>query len=349
MIPLFFLTIVCNFFYISNLTAIDRFPAITPYATGMLTVDDVHQIYWEESGNPNGIPVLFLHGGPGVATNPSDRTFFDPNFYRIILFDQRGCGKSIPKNCLTNNTTWDLVEDINKLREFLAIDKCLVFGGSWGSTLALTYAIKYPENVLGLILRGIFLFTPKELDWFYREGANQLSPKAWEIFINAVPKEQQNDLVAAYHKTLQSGSFWTESNAAAAWVLWEFANLQSVPDSRLDSLINSKFLFKVFTILYKNQNKTQALIENHYFFNKGFFQTDNWILENMDKIKNIPGVIIQGKCDQICPWEYAAELHQKWPASTFILLPNAGHASTEPGILEALIEATEDFKNKIGF
>jgi proline iminopeptidase len=339
------LALIFNIFYINSLTAAERFPAITPNCTGMLQVDELHQIYWEESGNPNGIPVLFLHGGPGVGTEKSCRTFFDPNFYRIILFDQRGCGKSLPRGCLINNTTWDLVEDINKLREFFSIDRCILFGGSWGSTLALAYAIKYPENVSGLILRGIFLCRQRELDWFYREGANTLSPKAWQIFIDSIPNEKRSDLIAAYHADLLSDSYWTQINAAAAWVLWEFANLQSIPDSRLNALLYSKFLFYVFANVYAEQNKTQAQIENHYFFNKGFFETDNWILENIHRIKDIPGIIIQGQCDQICPWENAEELHLNWPASTFLLIPNAGHASSEPGILDALIEATEEFKS----
>jgi proline iminopeptidase len=204
---LIILAIACTIFYINHSIATDRFPAITPHHTGMLPVDDLHQIYWEESGNPDGLPVLFLHGGPGVGTEANHRTFFDPNFYRIILFDQRGCGKSLPYGCLTNNTTWDLVEDINQLREFLAIDRCLLFGGSWGSTLALAYSIKYPQNVLGLILRGIFLCRQQELDWFYRDGANALSPIAWQRFIESIPKEKQADLIAAYHDLLHSNSY----------------------------------------------------------------------------------------------------------------------------------------------
>lgn len=344
--PLIILAIIFNLFYVSSLTALERFPAIAPNCKGMLKVDELHEIYWEESGNPAGVPIFFLHGGPGVGTEEIYRTFFDPNFYRIILFDQRGCGKSVPSGCLTRNTTWDLVEDINKLREFLSVDRCLLFGGSWGSTLALAYAIKYPENVSGLILRGIFLCRQQELDWFYREGANHLSPKAWQIFINGIPEEKQSDLIATYHDDLHSDSYWTRIYAAAAWVLWEFANLQKIPDYRLNLLLNSKLLFYTFATLYADQNKVHAQIENHYFFNKGFFETDNWILENIHRIQDIPGVIIQGECDQICPWENAGELHQHWPASTFLLVPNAGHASTEAGILEALIDATEDFKNK---
>lgn len=338
-------SLIILIFFVSTLTAIERFPPIKPYCTGMLQVDELHEIYWEESGNPNGVPVLFLHGGPGIGTEESYRTFFDPNFYRIILFDQRGCGKSRPCASLTNNTTWDLVEDINKLRDFLVIERCLLFGGSWGSTLALAYAIKYPENVSGMILRGIFLSRQQELDWFYKAGAHEFSPKAWQIFTEGIPQEKQHDLLTAYHDDLHSNSYWTQIHAAAAWVLWEFANLQAVPDARLNLLLNSKFLFHIFSVLYADQNKAQAKIENHYFLNKCFFETDNWIIENIEKIKDIPAVIIQGEYDRICPWENAADLHQHWPNSTFQLIPNAGHASSEPGLLEALIQTTEDFKN----
>lgn len=324
--------------------AIERFPAISPNCTGMLQVDEIHKIYWEESGNPAGVPVLYLHGGPGVGTDQSCRTFFDPNFYRIILFDQRGCGKSTPLGCLINNTTWDLIEDINNLRKFLSIDRCLLFGGSWGSTLALTYAIKYPKNVLGLVLRGIFLCRQQELDWFYKEGANHFSPKAWQIFIEGIPSEKQSNLIQVYHDKLHANSYWTKTQAAAAWVLWEFANLQSIPDSRLNALIHSKFLFYTFSVIFAGQNRVQATLENHYFLNKGFFESDNWILENIHKIQEIPGIIVQGEYDPICPWKHAAELHSKWPSSVFLLIPNAGHASNEPVILEAQIEATERFK-----
>lgn len=327
---------------LNPLVAIQRFPPITPNATGMLQVDECHQIYWEESGNPAGTPILFLHGGPGSGADESCRTFFDPDFYRIIVFDQRGAGKSLPQGCLTNNTTWDLVEDINKLRQFLSIDRCLLFGGSWGSTLALTYAIKYPEHVSGLILRGIFLCRQAEFDWFYKKGgASVLSPKAWKIFTNCIPKEKRKDLIAAYHDLLHSDSHSVRIKAVAAWVLWGVANLQStpIPDDRLEQLLNS-------TYRDADQNMISVRIENHYFLNRGFFRSDNWILENIHRIRNIPGVIVQGECDQICPWKNAQELHLKWPASTFILVPNAGHSSSEPGILKALIEATESFKTK---
>lgn len=331
------------------LTALDRFPQLTPYRTGMLQVDEVHSIYWEESGNPDGVPVLFLHGGPGLGTDRNCRTFFDPTFYRIILFDQRGCGKSTPNRCLTNNTTWDLVEDIHKLRHFLSIDRCLLFGGSWGSTLALAYAIRYPEKVSGMILRGVFLCRQQELDWFYREGASRLSPQAWRIFLSPIPPSKRTDLIYAYREALHSDSYQTRIQAAAAWTLWEYANLHFKPDHRLSPLLNFKFAFSLFSYLLANQNLTIAQIQNHYFLHNGFFKTDNWILNNIHRIKNIPGVIIQGEEDRICPWENAAELHDQWTNSTFLLVPNGGHSSDEPCILKALIQATEDFKSILHF
>ncbi len=345
-----FLFIILNFFhtlFFFNLSATEPYPAIHPYRTGLLQVDEIHQLYWEESGNPNGVPVIFLHGGPGVGTDKQQRTFFDPAFYRIILFDQRGCGKSTPAGSLENNTTWDLVEDINKLREHLHVERSLFFGGSWGTTLALTYAIKYPENVSGLILRGVFLCRQNELDWFYKEGAHVLAPQAWQLFNEPIGLEKQNDLIQAYHDDLQSDSYSVQTLAAASWVLWEYANLSAKPDARLIALLNYKPLFYTFATLFADSNKISARIENHYFFNKGFFETDNWILENIDKIKTIPGIIIQGQLDQICPWQNAQELHQNWPASNFLLFPEAGHASTEEGIAEALMDATELFKTKL--
>lgn len=340
---LIFLQSCFNLLSVNFISALDRFPSISPYHTGMLQVDEIHTLYWEESGNPSGVPILFLHGGPGVGTEAVHRTFFDPAFYRIILFDQRGCGKSTPRGCLIDNTTWDLVEDINKLLDHLSVNRCVVFGGSWGSTLALTYAIQYPEKVLGLILRGIFFCSQSELDWFYREGASLLSPKAWQKFVEAIPEQEREDLIAAYQRYLSDGSS-IRTHVAATWVLWEFANLQSEPDYRLNWLIDYKFIFYIFSNLYAEQNLVQASIENHYFFNKGFFVRDNWILENIERIHGIPGIIIQGERDQICPKEYAQMLHENWSSSILRLIPNMGHASTEPEVLSELIQATEEFK-----
>src|SRR5262249_34887113 len=222
--------------YIGSLPAVDRFPSIEPHHSGMLPVDTIHSIYWEECGNPDGIPIIFLHGGPGGRTEEKNRTYFNPKDYRIILFDQRGSGKSLPSGCLEQNTTWDLVEDINKLRQFLRIEKCVLFGGSWGCTLALTYAIQYPENVLALILRGVFLCEQQELDWFYKDGANHLMPKVWKMFLGQIPPEEQDDLITAYYRQLHSDSAWTRYEAAASWLIWEFANLHAQPDPRLEHL-----------------------------------------------------------------------------------------------------------------
>lgn len=337
-----FLLIVCFLLFSSE--AIALYPPITPYNSGMLQVSEQHVIYFEESGNSEGIPVLFLHGGPGVGTDENHRRFFDPSFYRIILFDQRGCGKSIPLGSLDENTTWDLVDDIDKLLAFLSVDKCVLFGGSWGSTLALTYAIEHPDKVLGMILRGIFLCQQEELEWFYREGASQLAPEAWEILLTAIPEEDRSNLLEAYHKALHSSSYWDKRYAAAAWVVWEFAHMHKKQDARLEALIRYPMLFNFFAWLYANQNHVQASIENHYFCQHCFFPTDRWILENTDRLDAIPITIIQGECDQICPWKYAADLHAHLPQSTFVLLPETGHSANEPATSEALIEATDHFK-----
>jgi proline iminopeptidase len=339
------LTILIFLLLSSKIFAHSLYPSIIPYNNGMLQVSERHSIYWEESGNPDGVPALFLHGGPGVRTDENQRKFFDPSFYRIILFDQRGCGKSTPLGCLEENTTWDLVEDIDKLLTYLTVEKCLLFGGSWGSTLALTYAIEHPEKILGMILRGIFLCQQEELDWFYQEGASQLAPEAWQILLNALPEDNRSDLLTAYHYALHSPNYWERTYAAAAWVLWELAHLHREPDSRLETLIRHPILFYLFALLYATQNHIQASIENHYFLHRSFFPTDRWILEHCDQLNAIPTIIIQGECDQICPWKYAAELHANLPQSIFILLSETGHASSELKTIKALVEATETFKS----
>lgn len=341
------LLVSCNILYLRSAAVVERFFATSPNCSGMFKVDDIHEIYWEESGNPNGIPVFVLHGGPGVGSQEKDHSFLDPKFYRIIMFDQRGCGKSTPNKCLTNNTTWDLVEDINKLRVFLNIERCVLFGNSWGTTLALSYAIKHPENVSGMLLRGLYLARQSEIDWLYKNGANHQSPEAWEFFTSKVPQEKQSNLMVAYNDLLKSESLSIQNDAAASWVLWEFANAQAVPDHRLATLLNSPFVFQIFANSYADFNKTLATIELHYSLNKCFFETDNWILENIHRIQNIPGIIVQGKLDSICPWETAQELHQNWPSSTFMLLPNVGHSSHEPGTPEAMTAASELLKTKI--
>jgi proline iminopeptidase len=321
------------------------YPSIEPYVTGRLEVDSGHSLYWEESGNPHGVPILFLHGGPGSGTNADQRRFFDPEHYRIVLFDQRGCGKSLPSGDISHNSTQDLVHDIEALRASLKIDKFIVFGGSWGSTLGLVYAIEHPDHIRGMILRGIFLGRQKELDWFYKKGANLLTPKTWEIFLNPIPENEREDLVAAYYKRLNSDVPEIRKKAVAAWVLWEYANSQSNPGLSLFCLLNLPVIYNYYVEQYGEKLLPLAKIECHYFINKCFLRSDNWILENIDRIQHIPSIIIQGHQDQICHMEIAVELHQAWPKSKLEVLTNSGHSAEEPEILDALIRATEEFKN----
>jgi proline iminopeptidase len=309
-----------------------KYPLIQPYRTGFLDVGSGHRLYWEESGNPKGIPAIFLHGGPGGGTDPSHRSYFDPKKYRIVLMDQRGSGKSTPHASLIDNTTWHLVEDIEVLRKFLHIDQWLVFGGSWGSTLALAYAETHPQQVKGLILRGIFLVRPKELHWFYQFGAHYLFTDQWEKFIDPIPLRERGDLVMAYYKRLTSSDPAVRKRAASAWSAWEGATLK---------LIFDPALYEQFT--QDDYADALARIECHYFINKGFFKTDNWLLEHIHTISKIPGVIIQGRYDIVCPFESAWDLHKAWPAAEFQVIKDAGHAASEPGITDALIRATDSF------
>ncbi|MDE3046466.1 MAG: prolyl aminopeptidase [Verrucomicrobiota bacterium] len=308
-----------------------KYPAIEPNRTGFLSVSDQHTLYWEESGNPRGKPVVFLHGGPGAGTEPGHRCFFNPEVYQIILFDQRGCGKSVPHSHLVQNTTWDLVADIEKLREFLGIERWVVFGGSWGSTLALAYAETHPKRVVSLILRGIFLGRPKELRWFYQFGAHHLFPDQFDQFAAPIPPEERGDFIAAYFKRLTSSDPEVRSSAAKAWSGWEDATLRLV--------------FDPAGRLFAEDIRADAIarIECHYFLNRCFFNTENWLLENVAPLCKIPGVIIQGRYDIVCPMESAWELHKAWPEADFQVIPDAGHASSEAGITHALIEATDRF------
>lgn len=310
------------------------YPEIEPFQTDFLIVSEDHDLYWEESGNPNGQPILFLHGGPGSCTEPLFRRFFDPKVYRIILMDQRGCGKSTPHASLKDNTTWHLVEDIEKLRAYLSIKKWIVFGGSWGSTLALCYAIMHPEHVKGLILRGIFLVRQKELKWFYQFGAHHIFPDEWEKFVAPIPVSERQDLISAYYKQLTSLDPDLRRTAAKAWSGWEAATLKLMYDSKL---------FSKFTA--DEHADSISRIECHYFVNRAFMETDNWILENVFKIRSIPGIIVHGRYDVICPVENAWELHKAWPESTLEIVPDAGHAISEKGISEALVRATDNFRN----
>lgn len=311
------------------------YPEIDVNQSGMLKVSDIHTIYWEDCGNPKGQPILFLHGGPGGGIDPIYRRFFDPQAYRIILFDQRGSGKSTPCAELKENTTWDLVSDIEKIREMLGIEKWVVFGGSWGSTLSLTYAITHPERCHALILRGIFLCRPSEIKWFYQEGASQIFPDVWEQYLNVIPMNERHDMVTAYYKRLTSSDEKTRLEAAKAWSKWEAATSRLIVDPKaIDEFEDPEYALSF------------ARIECHYFMNNAFFKTNNWILENIEKIKHIPSVIIQGRYDVVCPATSAWELHRAWPEAEFKIIVDAGHSMSEPGIRSALIEATDKFRNK---
>ena len=310
------------------------YPQIEPYNKGFMKVSEIHNLYYEEVGNPKGKPVVFLHGGPGGGVSPDHRRFFDPETYRIILFDQRGSGQSTPIAELRENTTWDLVSDIEKLREFLKIDKWVVFGGSWGSTLALTYAITHPERVKALILRGIFLCRPSEIKWFYQEGASQSFPDIWDEYLKPIPMNERHDLVAAYHKRLIHENRDVRLEAAKAWSKWEAATSRLYLDPKaVDEFDDPDYALSF------------ARIECHYFTNNAFFKTDNWILENISKIRHIPGFIVQGRYDVVCPAKSAWELHKAWPEAKFSIIADSGHAASEPGTRSALISAADECKS----
>ncbi|MBU6446976.1 MAG: prolyl aminopeptidase, partial [Verrucomicrobia bacterium] len=308
-----------------------KYPPIEPYQTGVLDVGG-HQLYWEECGKPRGLPVIFLHGGPGSGIDPGNRSYFDPSVYRIILMDQRGCGKSKPFASLHENTTWHLVEDVERLKVHLKIDKWVVFGGSWGSTLSLAYAETYPKSVLALILRGIFLGRPKELRWFYQFGAHHIFPDEWAKFIDPIPVEEREDLMQAYYRRLTSSDPSIRKRAASTWSSWEGAALKLIFDQKQ---------FLQFT--EDAHADALARIECHYFVNRCFFKTDNWLIEQIGKIQQIPATIIQGRYDIVCPMEAAWELHQAWPSATLEIIKDAGHAASEPGITDALVRATDYF------
>lgn len=308
------------------------YPPITPYQSGMLQVSDLHQIYYEQSGNPAGKPVVFLHGGPGGGSIPMYRQYFDPTRWRIIIFDQRGCGKSTPHAELQENTTWHLVADIETLRTHLEIDQWVVFGGSWGSTLSLAYSQTHPERCLGLILRGIFLLRQKEIHWFYQEGASYIFPDAWESYLKPIPPDERQDLLTAYYKRLTDPDRTVQLTAARAWSVWEASTSKLFQDQDLMSTFAEDEFAAAF-----------ARIECHYFMNNGFFKSDNQLLENVDRIQHIPAVIVQGRYDVVCPMVSAWELHQAWPEAEFIVIPDAGHSMMEPGIRSALIEASDRF------
>ncbi|NET36357.1 MAG: prolyl aminopeptidase [Cyanothece sp. SIO1E1] len=305
---------------------------IEPYNRGTLEVSDLHTIYFEEVGNPHGKPVIFLHGGPGGGSQPVYRQFFNPNQWRVVLFDQRGCGKSTPHAELRQNTTWDLVSDIEKLRMHLGIQQWVVFGGSWGSTLALAYSQTHPECCKGLILRGIFMLRQQEIQWFYQSGTSYLFPDAWEAYVQPIPESERDDLLAAYYRRLTNPDLEIRLEAAKAWSVWEASTSKLLPDSNLINQFNEAQFAAAF-----------ARIECHYFINKGFFESDDQLLRNINQIRHIPGVIVQGRYDVVCPMASAWELHRAWPEAKLVVVPDAGHSMTESGIRSALIEATDQF------
>lgn len=309
------------------------YPEITPFNISKLRVANIHTLYFEETGNPNGKPVVFLHGGPGGGVQPTHRRYFDPEFYRIILFDQRGAGQSTPAAELQENTTWDLVADIEKLRNYLNIDRWLVFGGSWGSTLALSYAITHPEQVIGLILRGIFLCRKQEIDWFYQKGASHIFPDAWEKYLAPIPPAERTDMVSAYYKRLTSDHLEERIAAAKAWSIWEASTSHLFVDEQAVANFENPELALAF-----------ARIECHYFINKAFFSSDNFLLENAPLINHIPTRIVQGRYDMVCPMQSAWELSKAMPMADLRIVPDAGHSAMEPGIIKELVTATEDFK-----
>ena len=309
------------------------FPNIQPYSNSYIKTDDGNKVYFEECGNPDGLPVLVIHGGPGAGCNPNMRRYFDPKFYRIILFDQRGCGRSLPHNSIINNTTWHLIDDIEKIRKKLKLNKFLIFGGSWGSTLGLIYSINFPQNVIGMILRGIFLMTRKELNWFYKDGGASLFwPEKWKEFVETIPKNEQSDIIKAYHKRLFHKSKEIREKFSILWLKWEnsLASMQKSINNYTPP-INYALAF--------------SRIENHYFFNKGFLGSDDYILSNAKKIDKIPGIIIQGRYDMVCPPNSANKLKNVWPKSELKIIDFSGHAMSEPEISRELIKATEKFKN----
>jgi proline iminopeptidase len=317
---------------------IDRrtlYPSIESFDDGMLEVSPLHTIYYEQSGNPRGKPVVFLHGGPGGGTSPTQRRFFDPERYRVILFDQRGCGLSTPHACLEENTTWDLVDDIERLRRHLEIDAWQVFGGSWGSTLALAYAQKFPHRVRELVLRGIFLLRREELRWFYQDGASAIFPEVWEAYKAVIPKAEQGDFLTAYYRRLTDDNPEIRQEAARAWSTWEGSTsfLYTSPEN-IKSVAEDAFSLAF------------ARIECHYFVNGGFFERENQLLEDVDKIRDIPTVIVQGRYDVVCPMQTAWALHKAWPEADFRIVPTAGHSSFEPGIIDELVRATDSFARR---
>lgn len=300
-------------------------------------MSDLHEIYWEESGNPDGIPVVALHGGPGGGSSPEMRRFFDPDRYRIFLFDQRGCGRSTPHSELRENTTWDLIDDIEALRKQAGVPAWLVFGGSWGSTLALAYAVTHTKQVLGLVLRGIFLVTKAEIDWFYQSGASRLFPDAYDQYVSPIPQAERGDLLHAFHRRLTGEDRRERIEAARAWARWEGQTLSIKGAVTAPPRFNEDDFVDAF-----------ARIECHYFVHGGFFEKDGWLLEQAGlKLRKTPGVIVHGRYDVVTPLSTAWGLAKVWPEAELQIVPDAGHSSMEPGIVDRLVQATDDFADRL--
>lgn len=310
------------------------YPPIDPFDQRVIDMGDGHRIYVEQCGNPQGIPVVVLHGGPGGGCSPAMRRYFDPAVYRVVLFDQRGCGRSRPHASVIQNTSWHLVSDIEVIRQTLGIDRWILFGGSWGATLALIYAITHPARVTSLVLRGVFLMTRKELDWFYGGGAGQFFPELWARFANAIPSDERQDLIAAYHRRLFSGNLMEETKFGRMWANWENA-LASIQNDGMMGESPGEYA------------RAFARLENHYFQNGGFLEEDGWILREKKRILHLPAVIVQGRYDMICPPQAAWKLAQGWDSCALRIVPMAGHALSEAGISEALVRVMDGLRDGV--
>jgi len=311
------------------------FPDMEPFEKGFLDVSKTHKIYWEQSGNKDGKPIIILHGGPGGGSAPFYRSFCDPKVWRIVQFDQRGCGQSLPHACLEENTTWDLVADVERIREHLKIDKWVVFGGSWGSTLALSYAQKHPQQVKALVLRGIFTLREKELRWFYQEGANFIYPDAWEEYVAPIPESERHNLMWAYHRRLTGSDEKAKLQCAIAWTTWEMATGRLMVDPKAVAKAKEDTKFAL----------AFSRIESHYFVHAGFMEKDGQLINNIGILKNVPATIVQGRYDIICPMITAWDLHKAWPTSDLKVVPDAGHSAKEPGIISELVKAVDKYKD----
>jgi proline iminopeptidase len=311
---------------------LDLYPPIEPFETGFLRVSDLHEIYFEVSGNPRGKPAIVCHGGPGGGSTPAMRRYFNPSVYRIVVFDQRGCGKSTPRAELTDNTTWHLVEDMEKLRRHLGVDRWLVFGGSWGSTLALAYAQTHAARVSELVLRGIFTLRRAELLWFYQSGADWIWPDAWEDYVRPIPESERGDMMTAYYKRLTDPDRTVQVAAARAWSAWEGGTVSLIPSPERIASFSSEEFARAF-----------ARIECHYFVHGGFFERDDQLIAHVDRIRDVPATIVQGRYDVVTPMRTAYDLHRAWPEAEFVVVQDAGHAASEPGIIDALVRATDRY------